>query len=125
VDTASVYQAAGTNTYAGNNTLLSLSATTNSPVLPPLSVTTLVLNQYPKPPRITSFRLLGGSFAMIGTNGNAPGTYCYTLASTRLALSLTNWSVMATNQSGSGSSLNITNPFNPVRCSNFFMLRLP
>lgn len=44
VGTSSVYQTAGTNTYAGTNTFLALGAWTNGQVLPPLSVTTVVLN---------------------------------------------------------------------------------
>jgi hypothetical protein len=45
VGNSSVYQTAGTNTYAGTNTFLSLGALTNSLVLPPLSLTTIVLDQ--------------------------------------------------------------------------------
>lgn len=44
---SSVYQTAGTNTYAGTNTFLSLGALTNSQALPPLSLTTVVLDQGP------------------------------------------------------------------------------
>src|SRR5665213_862974 len=42
---SSVYQTAGTNTYAGTNTFLSLGSLTNSQVLPPLSLTTVVLDE--------------------------------------------------------------------------------
>jgi Concanavalin A-like lectin/glucanases superfamily/Glycosyl hydrolase family 30 beta sandwich domain len=45
VGKSSIYQTAGTNTYAGTNTFLSLGALTNSQVLPPLSLTTVVLDQ--------------------------------------------------------------------------------
>jgi glucuronoarabinoxylan endo-1,4-beta-xylanase len=45
VGSSSVYQTAGTNTYAGTNTFLSLGALTNPLALPPLSITTVVLNQ--------------------------------------------------------------------------------
>jgi glucuronoarabinoxylan endo-1,4-beta-xylanase len=40
-----VYQTVGTNTYAGTNTFLSRGPLTNSLVLPPLSLTTVVLSQ--------------------------------------------------------------------------------
>ena len=42
---SSVYQTAGTNTYAGTNTFLSLGSLTNPQTLPPLSLTTVVLDQ--------------------------------------------------------------------------------
>lgn len=42
---SSVYQTAGTNTYAGTNTFLPLGSLTNSLVLPSLSLTTVVLDQ--------------------------------------------------------------------------------
>jgi hypothetical protein len=44
---SSVYQTAGTNTYAGTNTFLSLGSLTNPQTLPPLSLTTVVLDQDP------------------------------------------------------------------------------
>jgi hypothetical protein len=76
------------------------------------------------PPRITSFQLLGGNFAVTGTNGNAPGTLFYTLASTNLALPLTNWTVIATNQFGSGGGFNSTNVFDFNSPGQFFILQL-
>jgi O-glycosyl hydrolase len=42
---SSVYQTAGTNTYAGTNTFLALGALTNGQALPPLSLTTVVLDE--------------------------------------------------------------------------------
>jgi len=42
---SSVYQTAGTNTVAGTNTFRSLGALTNGQVLPPLSLTTVVLDK--------------------------------------------------------------------------------
>jgi hypothetical protein len=42
---SSVYQTVGTNTYAGTNTFLSLGSLTNGEVLPPQSLTTVVLDQ--------------------------------------------------------------------------------
>jgi glucuronoarabinoxylan endo-1,4-beta-xylanase len=42
---SSVYQTAGTNTYAGTNTFLSLGSLTNGQALPPQSLTTVVLDQ--------------------------------------------------------------------------------
>jgi hypothetical protein len=116
---SSVYQTAGTNYFQ------SLGPLTNPQTLPPLSLTTVVLDKNMTPPRITSFQLLGGSFAIAGTNGSAPGTYFYTLASTNLALPLTNWTVIATNQFGSGGGFNFTNIFDSNETRQFFILRLP
>lgn len=45
VGKSSVYQTAGTNTYAGTNAFMALGALANPQVLPPQSITTLVLDQ--------------------------------------------------------------------------------
>jgi hypothetical protein len=47
--TSSVYQTAGTNTYAGTNTFLSLGPLADPQLLPPLSLTTVVLDQLLNP----------------------------------------------------------------------------
>jgi homoserine acetyltransferase len=77
------------------------------------------------PPRITSVRMLSGNFVVGGTNGNAPGTFFYTLASTNLALPVTNWTVIATNQFGSGGGFSFTNNYDSSKTRQFFILRLP
>jgi hypothetical protein len=77
------------------------------------------------PPRITSVRMLGGNFVVAGTNGNAPGTFFYTLASTNLALPLANWTIIASNQFGSGGGFIFTNTFDSGKAHQFFILRLP
>ena len=77
------------------------------------------------PPRITSARIFGGKLAVAGTNGNAPGTSFYTLTSTNLALPLTNWTVISTNQFGPGGGFNFTNTFDSSKAQQFFILRLP
>ena len=116
---SSVYQTAGTNHFQP------LGPLTNPQTLPPLSLTTVVLEKNMTPPRITSFQLLGESFAVAGTNGSAPGTSFYTLASTNLALPLTNWTVVATNQFGAGGGFSCTNTFDTGNAQQFFMIRLP
>jgi len=75
-------------------------------------------------PRITSTRMFGSSLAICGTNGNAPGTSFYTLATTNLTLPLTNWTSIATNQFGPGGSFAITNSLDPAKPGQFFILRL-
>jgi len=77
------------------------------------------------PPLITSVQVLGGNFDVAGTNGNAPGTSFYTLASTNLALPVTNWTVIATNQFGSGGGFNFTNIFDFSAPQQFFILCVP
>jgi fibronectin-binding autotransporter adhesin len=77
------------------------------------------------PPRITNARMLGGNIVITGTNGNAPGTFFYTLASTNLASPLASWTILATNQFGAGGGFNCTNNFNSTQPQQFFILRLP
>jgi glucuronoarabinoxylan endo-1,4-beta-xylanase len=77
------------------------------------------------PPRITSVQMLGGNVVAAGTNGNAPGTFFYTLASTNLALPVTNWTVIATNQFGPRGGFNLTNFFDLSIPQQFLILRLP
>ncbi|HEX3625047.1 MAG TPA: hypothetical protein VH280_06405 [Verrucomicrobiae bacterium] len=76
------------------------------------------------PPRIANFQISGGNLVLAGTNGNAPGTSFYTLASTNLALPITNWTIIATNQFGSGGGFICTNQLNSTGAQQFFMLRL-
>ena len=76
-------------------------------------------------PLITGFQMLNGNLAITGTNGNAPGTYILTLATTNLALPLANWTILATNQFGAGGGFNFTNTFDSGKLQQFFILRLP
>jgi glucuronoarabinoxylan endo-1,4-beta-xylanase len=77
------------------------------------------------PPHITSIHLHGATIALAGTNGNAPGTAFYTLASTNAALPVTNWTVVATNAFGAGGGFLCTNPIDFTQPRQFFLLRLP
>jgi glucuronoarabinoxylan endo-1,4-beta-xylanase len=77
------------------------------------------------PPQVSGFKLSGGNIVVSGTNGNAPGTFFYTLASTNLALPVANWAVVATNQFGSGGGFTITNSYDSSQAQQFFIWRLP
>jgi O-glycosyl hydrolase len=76
------------------------------------------------PPRITGAQLLNGNVVVAGTNGNAPGNYFYTLASTNVA-PLANWTILATNQFGAGGGFAFTNTLDSTKSQQFFMIRLP
>jgi glucuronoarabinoxylan endo-1,4-beta-xylanase len=113
---SAVYQTAGASTFAA------LGALTNAQLLPPLSLTTVVLMSAPK---ISSFRLAGGKMTFAGTSGNLSGTTFYTLTATNLSLPLTNWIVVATNQFGYGGAFSGTNALNPAPAPQYFMLQIP
>jgi glucuronoarabinoxylan endo-1,4-beta-xylanase len=76
------------------------------------------------PPRITSMLFSGNALTFAGANGNAPGTYYYLLSTTNLALPMTNWMIIATNQFGSGGGFSGTNNFGSTQPQRFFILRL-
>ena len=84
VSKSSVYQTAGTNTYAGTNTFLSLGSLAAPQALPPLSLTTVVLDQ-PLNPVIAA--------AMTGTNLKLswPAAYAGFALQYRTNLVLGNW----------------------------------
>jgi hypothetical protein len=69
--------------------------------------------------------MLNGNVIVAGTNGNAPGNYFYTLASTNVALPLANWMILATNQFGPGGGFGFTNILDSSKTQQFFMIRLP
>jgi len=78
----------------------------------------------PPPPVINGARLSGSNLIITGSNGTAGANY-YLLATTNLSTPLTNWTILSTNQFGSGGSLNATNPLNPNSPQAFYRLRLP
>lgn len=77
------------------------------------------------PPRVTNFQLLGGNMVFSGTNGNAPGTPFYLLASTNLTLPLVDWTVVATNQFGPGGGFLCTNNLDLSQPQEFYLLQVP
>ena len=78
----------------------------------------------PPPPIVNGVRLASGSLVISGTNGTAGAIY-YVLTTTNLAVPLTNWTILSTNQFGPGGSLNFTNLLNPAAPQTYYRLRLP
>ena len=75
-------------------------------------------------PRIESIIRSGTNLVMRGTNGPGNGTY-YVLASTNIALPLTNWTRVLTNQFSGNGNFSFTNPINPALPRRFFVLEVP
>jgi glucuronoarabinoxylan endo-1,4-beta-xylanase len=76
-------------------------------------------------PRFATVSVLNGALVAAGTNGNAPGTPFYILASTNLTLPLSQWTVIATNQFGSSGGFRFTNTIDSSQPQRFFTLQLP
>ena len=76
-------------------------------------------------PTLTGLQLAGNRVVIRGTNGGAPGSFCYTLATTNPALPLASWVNIGTNQFGAGAGFGFTNAWNAAAPRSFFILRLP
>lgn len=76
------------------------------------------------PPVFNSVITVGNDLVMSGTNGPANSSY-YLLGSTNVALPMTNWSRLATNQFNASGNFNLTNPINPAQPQLFYRLQLP
>ncbi len=91
-----------------------------------LTSTPAMLTVLPLPhPVITRLRWTGANLICSGTNGTAAGSGFLTLATTNLALPLTNWTVVATNAFGPGGGFTITNAWPANGPRMFLILRLP
>jgi len=75
------------------------------------------------PPQIVGVMLSSGNLVFSGANG-APGWPVYVLASTNLALPLTNWVCVATNTFDANGDFNFTNFFPPDLPQSFYLLQL-
>lgn len=76
------------------------------------------------PPTLGGITLNGTNLVFTGTNGMAGANYLV-LAATNLALQVSNWTVLSTNQFGPGGAVNFTNPLDPTAPQLFYRLRLP
>jgi hypothetical protein len=83
-------------------------------------ITSKTLNR----PRIGSVSLAGTNLVLAGNGGSPAGPY-YVLASTNLALPLTNWTHLLTNSFDSGGSFNLTSTIAPAVPRRFYLLQLP
>ena len=84
----------------------------------------VVVNASSQPPMIGCVQFIGNQLVVTGTDGIAGANYLV-LTTTNLALAMTNWTIVSTNQFGAGGSVNFTNPLNPNSPATFFRLRLP
>jgi len=75
-------------------------------------------------PGVASFSLSGDNLVLTGTNGQSGWTY-YVLATTNLALPLSQWTPVATNfLSASGNfTITATNSVSPKRSQQFYILK--
>ncbi len=77
----------------------------------------------PASPRLDGINLSNGNLFITGTNGPA-GSNCFLLASTNLALPLSNWARVATNPFNGGGNLVFTSSPSGIS-RRFFSLQLP
>ncbi len=76
------------------------------------------------PPVFSSVGTDGNNLIMRGSNGTANASY-YLLAATNVALPMTNWSRLATNQFDVNGGFSLTNAIDPAKNQLFYRLRLP
>ncbi|MGH7952923.1 MAG: beta strand repeat-containing protein, partial [Limisphaerales bacterium] len=76
------------------------------------------------PPSFNSVTLNGSNLVMSGSGGTADGTY-YVLGSTNIALPLTSWTPIATNQFDGSGNFSFTNVVNAASPAQFFDISVP
>lgn len=77
------------------------------------------------PPKIGGITISGGNVIISGTDGTAGADYCV-LASTNVALPLTNWTRLSpTGQFGPGGVFSFTNAIDPNLPRRFYLIQLP
>jgi len=74
-------------------------------------------------PVVVNLTASGNSLVFSGTNGSPTAPY-YVLASTNLALPLTNWTVILTNAFDGNGNFNFTNPADVNNQQRFYLLKL-
>jgi fibronectin type 3 domain-containing protein len=76
------------------------------------------------PPGIGNITISGSTLIINGTNGTAAASF-YVLWSTNVALPLSDWTILCTNQFGPGGGFGITNAFNPSLQQSFYRIEVP
>ena len=76
------------------------------------------------PPAIGGIALTNGSVLISGLGGPSNSVY-YVLASTNLALPLSNWARVATNQFNGAGNFAVTNALEPGQPQRFYLIQLP
>jgi hypothetical protein len=76
------------------------------------------------PPVIGNIGISGGNLVLTGSGGITNGTY-YVLTTTNMALPLTNWTRLLTNQFDASGNFNLTNAMVTNSPQNFYLLQLP
>jgi hypothetical protein len=122
-DAFQLFNAAG---FAGNFTTVALPALT-----PGLYWNTSTVNvdgtirvAIETPPVIGNIGISGGNLVLTGSGGITNGTY-YVLTTTNMALPLTNWTRLLTNQFDASGNFNLTNAMVTNSPQNFYLLQLP
>jgi autotransporter-associated beta strand protein len=110
------------NGYAGN---ISLSSDTTEILLtltsgpgttpPPASV----------PPTIQNLSIIDGNVVLTGTNNSGPGGTFHVLASTNIALPVTNWTAVTNGTFDSSGNFNTTNAIDAAEPQSFYILQVP
>jgi len=118
-----------TGTVPGNFALGTIPAGYHGTLIDDSAHKTIAVQIAPKlAPHITSASVQNGaggpSLTVAGTNGNANGTY-YVLASTNIALPLSNWTVLSTNSFDSNGNFAATNSMGTGAVHQFYILRTP
>src|SRR5262249_20188743 len=87
-------------------------------------IQSLVSGSLPPQPRISSLMNNSGTLVLAGTNGMPRAMYLV-LTSTNLALPLSNWTPIATNQFDANGNFVCTNLASPAAVQQFYLLQLP
>jgi hypothetical protein len=111
---ATDYSGPDSFTYVANNGYISSSIT---------AVSLAVTNDVKVPPVLTAGA--SGSDLVLSATGGTPGATAWTLASTNVALPLSNWTVISTNVLDASGSFRVTNAINPAQPKLFLRVQMP
>jgi hypothetical protein len=78
----------------------------------------------PAPPVLGNPTLTDSNLTLTGSGGMATSNF-YVLTTTNLAVPLSNWTRLLTNQFDGYGNFNITNDLDPNAAQSFYLLQLP